>query len=724
MSELGSLVSEQTARNLCITAGQSLERPLAPRESGPAAEGERGIPSLVVRLLGRLEIGAADGAVAPVAQPRQRVLLGLLATARGRAVSADALVDGLWGEEWSRERERNLHSQVSALRRRLAEADPGSGASRIERSAGGYRLAAADDDLDTGLFCRFAHDGREAARAGDAAGAAATFGRGLGLWRGPALADAAPLCARLAAEAASLEEMRAGVVEERAECHLALGRHLEAVGELSELAAEHPGRERLTSLLMVALWRCGRRGDALAAFDRTRRALAEELGLDPGPHLREVQALVLADDPSLAGATVPGGDSASVQPVAPAAAGRDAVRGSGHTRERPHAIPRQLPAGAGYFAGRIRELKALDELVDQVTTPDDPARPAGLAVTGITGMAGVGKTALAVQWARTVADRFPDGQLFVDLRGYDADAAPLTAQDVMVSFLVALGIPAMAIPAGSHEQAGLYRSVLADCRVLMVLDNARDAAHVRQLLAGAPGCLAIVTSRSSLTGLAAAEGARLLPLAPMTADEGVVLLGARLGAQRLACEPAAVAELMTRCGHLPLALAVMAARAAAAPVLTLAALAAELADAAAAERAGIAGARGRLDALDTGDPATSLRELLSWSRARLSPSAADMFALLGSHWEPDISVAAAASLAATSRADARRALAELAEISLIAEHRPGRYTMHDLIRGYAAEQTCPTSLHRPSRGAAPIPGSRLPRLVHIIRDLSRPGLLA
>jgi DNA-binding SARP family transcriptional activator len=722
MSELVSSVSEQTARNWRITADQNLERPLAPRESGPAAEGERG--GLAVKLLGRLEIGAADGAVAPVAQPMQRVLLGLLATARGRAVSADALVDGLWGEEWSRERERNLHSQVSALRRRLAEADPGAGA-RLERSAGGYRLAAADDELDAGLFRRLARDGREAARAGDAAGAAATFGRGLGLWRGPALADAAPLCARLAAEAASLEEMRAGVVEERAECQLAVGRHLEAAGELSELAAEHPGRERLTSLLMVALWRCGRRGDALAAFERTRRALAEELGLDPGPGLREVQAQVLADDPSLAGAAASRAGSASVQPAAaPAAAGRDAVRGRGRAREGPHAMPRQLPAGAGYFAGRLRELKALDELAGQVTTTDDPATPAGLAVTGITGMAGVGKTALAVQWARTVADRFPDGQLFADLRGYDADAAPVTAQDVMVSFLAALGMPAAAMPAGSGERAGLYRSVLAGCRVLMVLDNARDAAHVRPLLAGGPGCLAIVTSRSSLTGLAAADGARLLPLDPMTADEAAVLLGARLGAQRLACEPTAVTELITRCGHLPLAMAVMAARAAAAPVLTLAALAAELADAAAAERAGTAGARGRLDALDTGDPATSLRELLSWSRARLSPSAADMLALLGSHWGPDISVATAASLAATSRADARRALAELAEVSLIAEHRPGRYTMHDLIRGYAAEQQRPTALHRPPRGGAPIPGSRRPRLMHIIRDLSRPCLLA
>jgi len=644
------------------------------------------VTRLVVRVLGPVEVGAADEATASVAQPMQRVLLGLLAIARGRAVSVDALVDALWGEEWSRERERNLHSHVSALRRRLREAEPYSGASHLERTGGGYRLAIGDDDLDASLFRRSARDGRQAARAGDAAGGAAEFGRALGLWRGPALADAAPLCARLTAEAASLDELRAAVVEERAECYLALGRHLEVASELAELGAEHPGRERLAGLLMVALWRCGRRGDALATFDRTRRALAEELGLDPGPGMRDLQARVLADDPTLAGAPAAISDGGSRQPAAgPATVEQRAADGRRHVSEGPPAMPRQLPAGPGHFAGRVRELKALDELLDEVGAPDDPAGLGGLVVTGITGMAGVGKTALAVQWARTAAGRFPDGQLFADLRGYDPDATPPTPQEAMGWFLAALGMPAAAIPVGAHERIGLYRSVLAARRVLLVLDNARDAAHVRPLLAGGPGSLAIVTSRSSLTGLAAADGARLVPLAPMTPDEAVVLLGARLGTQRLASEPAAVAELVDRCGHLPLALAVMAARAAAAPVMTLGTLAAELAGAAAAERAGTTGASGRLDALDTGDPATSLRELLSWSCARLSPPATDMFSLLAAHRQPDISFAAAASLAGTSRASARRALAELAEVSLVAEHKPGRYMMHDLIRGYAVE---------------------------------------
>jgi DNA-binding SARP family transcriptional activator len=645
----------------------------------------------------------------------QRVLLGLLAIARGQAVSVDALVDALWGEEWSRERERNLHSHVSALRRRLREAGSFSGASHVERTSAGYRLAIGGDDLDAGLFRRSVRDARQAARAGDAVAGAAAFGRALGLWRGPALADAAPLCARLTAEAASLDELRAAVVEERAECHLALGRHLEVAFELSELGAEHPGRERLAGLLMVALWRCGRRGDALAAFDRTRRALAEELGLDPGPNLRDLQARVLADDPSLTGSPIAEVCGGSGQPAAIPTPVEQHANGRSHVSEAPSAMPRQLPAGPRSFVGRADELKALNELLDHVGAPDIPSGPTGLVVTGITGMAGVGKTTLAVQWARTAADRFPDGQLFADLRGYDPDAAPLRVQEAIGWFLAALGIPAAAIPPGSHERTGLYRSVLAARRVLLVLDNARNAAHVRPLLAGGPGSLAIVTSRSPLTGLAAAEGARLVPLGPMAADEAVVLLGARLGMQRLAAEPAAVADLVDRCGRLPLALAVMAARAAAAPVLSLAALAAELASAVPPERAEGPGLRGRLDALDTGDSATSLRELLSWSHARLSPPAAEMFAELGVHLGADVSVAAAASLTGSSRADARRALAELAEVSLVAEHRPGRYEMHDLIRGYAAEQNpigrgepgmraaFSRALHRCLRGAAERP---------------------
>jgi len=632
--------------------------------------GDRADADLAVALLGPVEIGSAGGVMTPVAQPRLRVLLGLLGVAGGRMVTAEALVDGLWGEEWSPTRERNLHALVYQLRRRLAALEPGGGA-RLVRAGAGYRLALGPGELDVAVFGDLAGRGREAARAGDAAAARELFGRALGLWRGAALADAAPLCGRLAGEAARLEEVRLAVVEERAGCDLALGRHGEVAGELAGLVAEFPLRERLAALLMTALYRCRRRGEALAVYDATRRVLAEELGLDPGPELAGLQAQVLADDPALAApAAVPGGAAPATAQATP-----------------PAIVPRQLPAGAGFFAGREAELKELDELLDQADCEDGADEPGGaVVISAVAGMAGVGKTALAVHWARRVAGRFPDGQLYVNLRGYDAEGAAVTAEEVTGWFLLALGVPAGQIPADAQARSGLYRSVLAGRRVLVMLDNARDAAQVRPLLPGSAGCLVVVTSRSALAGLAAAEGARPLRLGPLGAEQGVRLLAARLGPERVAAEPGAVTELVARCGHLPLALAVMAARAAADPGLPLGVLAEQLAGAADAEAAaGAAGpGPGRLEVLETGDPATSLGQLLSWSHRQLSPPAAQMFAMLGVHCGPDITVPAAASLAGVSRPQAGRALAELADASLAAEHRPGRYVLHDLVRGYAA----------------------------------------
>jgi tetratricopeptide (TPR) repeat protein len=287
-----------------------------------------------------------------------------------------------------------------------------------------------------------------------------------------------------------------------------------------------------------------------------------------------------------------------------------------------------------------------------------------------------------------VADRFPDGQLYVNLRGYGPGSA-VTPEEATGWFLPALGVPAAQIPADAQARCGLYRSVLARRRVLIVLDNARDAAQVRPLLPGGGGCLVVVTSRSALAGLAAAEAARPLRLGPLDDEESALLLAARLGPERVAAEPDAVTELAVRCGHLPLALAVMAARAAADPDLPLGVLAAQLArtpDAAATEQPLSGAGPEQLEILDTGDPATSLSELLSWSHRQLSEPAATMFALLGLHCGPDITVPAAASVAGVPRPDTRRALAELADASLTAEHRPGRYVMHDLVRGYAATQ--------------------------------------
>jgi tetratricopeptide (TPR) repeat protein/DNA-binding XRE family transcriptional regulator len=336
-------------------------------------------------------------------------------------------------------------------------------------------------------------------------------------------------------------------------------------------------------------------------------------------------------------------------------------------------VPRQLPCPVAHFAGRQGELAALTGLLDQVATA-----PAAV-IAAIGGPPGVGKTALAVHWARTVAGQFPDGQLYLNLRGFGASDRPVPPAEAIGGLLAALQVPAGQVPVGLDAQAGLYRSLMSGRRMLMVLDNARDAAQVRPLLPGGAGCLVLVTSRGHLSGLVAADGARTVTLCPMTEPEARELLAGRLGAARLAAEPAAVAALIGSCARLPLALALAAARALACPGLRLAALAGELQD-----------ALGRLDALETGDADADLRAVFSWSLDSLHARAARMFALLGLHPGPDITTPAAASLAGQPLRPARRALRELAEAHLITEHATGRYSLHDLLRAYAAERAAAT----------------------------------
>ena len=335
-------------------------------------------------------------------------------------------------------------------------------------------------------------------------------------------------------------------------------------------------------------------------------------------------------------------------------------------------VPRQLPSGVAHFAGRGAELAALDAVLG-----GGAAGGPGVVISAIGGTAGVGKTALALHWAHQVADKFPDGQLYANLRGFDAGAGqPTDPADVLRGFLDAFGVHPERIPHDTESLAALYRSVLAGRRMLVLLDNAADVAQVRPLLPASPECLVIVTSRRELSALAAREGAVLVQLDVLSAPEANELLVARLGAERAAAEPWAVTELATLCARLPLALSVIVARAAAAPRLPLAALAAELTE-----------LGGRLDALDVGDPAANVRTVLSLSYRHLPDPAARMFRLLGLHPGPDISAAAAASLAGLPAADARVALRDLVRASLLNETVPGRYAFHDLLRAYAAEQS-------------------------------------
>jgi len=331
------------------------------------------------------------------------------------------------------------------------------------------------------------------------------------------------------------------------------------------------------------------------------------------------------------------------------------------------AVPRQLPAAVAGFAGRAAELEALTSLLEEAALPGGT-----VVISAIDGTAGIGKTALAVQWAHQVADRFPDGQLYVNLRGFDPAGPPMEPAEAVRGFLDAFEVPAARIPVSLDAQAARYRSLLAGRRVLVLLDNARDADQVRPLLPGWPGCSVVVTSRNRLLSLIA-DGAHPLTVGLFTETDARLLLARRLGADRVAAQPQAVQQIIARCARLPLALSIVAARAAY-PDFPLTALAEELRD-----------AEGRLSALDAGEAAAGVTAAFSWSYQRLSDPAARLFRLLGLHPGPDITAPAAASLAATPVPAARRMLAELADANLITRHAPGRFTFHNLLRAYAAD---------------------------------------
>jgi DNA-binding SARP family transcriptional activator/Tfp pilus assembly protein PilF len=604
---------------------------------------------VVLRVLG--PVAARRGAGWLGGPPQQRLVLGVLGLQAGHVVPAGELVDAVWGEGPPRSAQASIQALVTGVRRVLAGV-PGA---RVERCGDGYRLRMEPGVVDVHRFRSLARAGRGA---GEGLAAVAAFDESLALWRGPALADV-PGTARVEAIRAGLAGERLAVMQDRAGALLGVGRHAEAAGELASLLAAHPLAEGVAGMLMVALQRCGRQADALAVFRDMRRRLSGELAVEPGPQLQRLHQKILAGEPALAG------DPAVAGAAWMAAGAEHSAAGAG-----PLVVPRQLPGAVPHFAGRAAEQEALSGLLGRAGGAGET-----VVVSAIGGTAGVGKTALAVHWAHQAAGSFPDGQLYVNLRAFGPSGRPVTAAEALRGFLEAVGVPPSRVPAGVTDRAALYRSMLAGRRMLVVLDNAGDEEQVRPLLPGSAGCLVVVTSRRSLAGLAAAEGALLLALDVLSEAEAAQLLAARLGAGRAAAEPRAVGELAALCARLPLALAVAAVRAAASPDLGLGSLAAQLRD-----------LRGRLDMLDGEDRASSVRAVLSWSYQKLSGSAARMFRLLGIHPGPDISLAAAASLAGVPRDQARRALAELTDAHLLAEHAAGRWVFHDLLRAYAMER--------------------------------------
>jgi DNA-binding SARP family transcriptional activator/transcriptional regulator with XRE-family HTH domain/tetratricopeptide (TPR) repeat protein len=648
---------------------------------GPGPDAEPMAAGLWLGVLGPLTVWR-NGIRADPGAGRQRAVLGLLAVHPGIALHRETIIDAVWGYQPPASAIAMVQSYVSRLRRLLGE--------RVLVSDGiSYRLAVSAGELDALEFARLAGLARGSAAAGNPAAACGWYDRALQLWRGEPLADVSAL--RGDPALTELGQQRTAMILDHADAAAAAGWPERVLAQLRELSARDPLDERVHARLMLTLAACGQQAAALSVFGQLRQRLDAELGITPGAELADAHLRILRGQyhppgiPAADGAQAPrvseqtGKRTREHDPHGSNAAPERQQDGAGEPARpaapsalspRTPARPRQLPMAVPQFTGRASELAYLSGLTQQV------AGGAGtVVISAIGGMAGIGKTALAVQWAHRAAASFPDGQLYVNLRGFDLADPPATPSEVTRGFLDALGVPVGQIPAGLDAQAALYRSMTAGKRLLIVLDNAASEQQVRPLLPSSPECLVLVTSRHQLTGLAAAEGARLITLDVLTAADARTLLTEKLGADRAAADPAAVTEIAELCGHLPLALAVTAARAAARRRLSLTALAAELRD-----------ARTRLTALDTGDPAVSVRAVFSWSYAQLTPAAARIFRLLGLHPGPDISPPATASLAGFPASQAARGLAELARAHLVAEPLPGRYTMHDLLRAYAAER--------------------------------------
>ncbi|WP_433238118.1 AfsR/SARP family transcriptional regulator [Streptosporangium sp. CA-135522] len=594
-------------------------------------------------VLGPLTV-LSDGREVPVGGNKLRVVLAGLLLHPGEIVPVTRLTSWLWegGVDDPDRAKATLHTYVNRLRQ--------LGARDVIRTVqDGYRADVDAASLDLLRFRGLAASGRRAAAGGDLDTASRVLSEALALWRGPLLSnvDSAPLHAD-AAESLTEEWLR--VQEQWLDVGLRTGRHAELVATLRELTRSHPLREPFWERLMLSLHRSGRHAEALQAYHSLSALLAEELGIDPGPALRATYQAILTDDPSIGSP--------------------DGAQAMARAETASHPVPQQLRPDMPGFAGRRAELAELDRLLDDSASP----APGGPRIVSVQGTAGSGKTALAVHWAHRIRDRFPDGQLYLDLHGYGPEP-PLEPAAALETLLRALGTPAGRIPAGLEERSALFRTLLTGRRTLVLLDNAGSSEQIRPLMPGSDG-MVVVTSRNQLRGLIVQYGARRVVLDQMPSEEAVELLSEVLGPERLVSAPTAVAEIVERCARLPLALRIFAERAARFPGVPLGKLVADLRD-----------ERTRLTALDTGDgDHTDLRMVFSWTYGALDPDSARLFRLLGLHPGPEVSTGAAAALAGGDLAGVTRLLDRLTADHLLRSRFPGRYDFHDLLRSYAAER--------------------------------------
>jgi len=662
------------------------------------------------RILGPLEIWTAQG-WSGIGASKWRALLAALLLNAGQVVSTDRLIADLWADS-PPDRAANLVS-VYVLRLRRMMDDPQG--QILTTRAPGYQLRLAHDDLDAQSFEHLAAQGRQALDEGDATRATGVLAEALGLWRGRAL-DGVPQTDLVLAEASRLEESRLHVLELRITADLRCGRAAQLVSELRRLISEHPIREGLWVLLLEALDLAGRRAEAIAAFSEARKAIAEELGVEPGPELRRLYQRLLqtdnADSPDIAdSAAEPPGAAATAAPAAAPGAGQadradtdtgtgtgtgtdtnaaapgradadqEASGADGPEADGPEAagtggtepeVPAQLPADVADFTGRHEHLVRLRQMLAPVISP---ANPAAVNIAGVVGTPGLGKTVLAVHAAHALRRHFPDGQLFVSLTG--ASQQPAKPDEVLARLLRDLGVEPDRIPATLDERAALYRTRLTDRRVLIVLDDARDSAQVRPLLPGSASCAVIVTSRHWLADLA---GSRLVDLDVLDDDEAGQMLTRIIGEERVVAEPEPVREVLKACAGLPLAIRIAGARLAARRGWTVGTMARRLAD-----------EQHRLDELTAGDLAVRACFEVSFtslpqSAARGTVDPARAFRLLGLWQGPDISLQAAAALLDEDEDRVADALEILVDAHLLESTSSDWYRFHDLLRTYAAER--------------------------------------
>ncbi|GAA3305286.1 BTAD domain-containing putative transcriptional regulator [Dactylosporangium vinaceum] len=605
------------------------------------------------RLLGPLTVSDGEATI-DVPSGRQRALLAALLLNAGRPLSVDHLIEVLWDAEPPANARAALRTYMMRLRRTLG---PRLGA-RIQTRPQGYLIVADENEVDVLRFQRHYATARAAANEQDWPTVIDQLRRALDLWRGEPLAEV-PSPVLRERELQHLEQLHLRARELYFDAQLAVGRHEDVVLDLQRAVEAFPMREQSWAQLIIALYRSRRKADALLAFQTVRAELVRELGVEPGPDLQRLHQAVLNDDEHLlgspaAGGAAPGGPGAALPPPP----------------LPPAVVPRQLPPAHQHFTGRVDGLQTLDAALSRAQHPEQNAAP----VVVIVGISGIGKTALALHWAHRVADRFPDGQLFINLHGFDTADRPLPPEVAIQCLLTAFGMPDERIPAGLAAQSALLRSTLAGKRVLLILDNAGNEEQVSPLLPGEPGCLTIVTSRNQLRGLLVSAGAQLVSLPPLTVEETVEVMQKRIGARRLAAEPEHLDRLVALCERIPLAAGILASTALAHPTLSIAELIGLFEE-----------MPSPLDRFETGDTATSVRTLLTGSYRHLTPDGQRLLRRLALHHGGRIGHAAAAQLADLSVPATRRACTDLVRNHLLDIALPGQYTMHDLIRSFALE---------------------------------------